>query len=336
MAVLTTSQIIPPAVTNWFDRLLLMRAIPLLVYMQVAYRRSLPQNKGTTIVFRRFNPLQLAMASLVEGVPGSGQALNKTDISSTLAQWGDYVTITDYGKAVVENDLLDEANDVLGEQSGQTMDALLRDVCVAGTNVFYGGTAATRGQLTGIAHKVDQGTIDRIIRSLDTNNARRFREMVNASTKVDTHPIRPAYIGICHPDLKFSIQALPGFISIEKYATEDERLLGEFGAYNDVRFCMSSQAKVFRGAGGTASGDVKSTNSNADVGILSIFAKQAVGVVPMERKNLENVIKPLGSAGALDPLNQVATSGWKHTGTRLILNDQFMARAEFTLGNLAA
>ena len=335
MPALTTSSVFPPAVAQWYDRRLLMRAVPLLVYMQAAYRRSLPKNNGTTVVFRRINALSLALATLVEGVPGAGQALAKTDVSSTVLQWGDYVTLTDYGRAVVENDLLQAANDVLGEQSGQTMDALLRDVVSAGTNVFYGGGAANRAALTGIAHKIDQTIIDRVVRTLDGANAKRFKEMVSASTKVSTLPIRPAYIGMCHPDARFSIQALPNFISIEKYATSDERLIGEFGAYNDVRFCMSTQAKMYRGGGGTASGDVKSTGGNADVAVISIFGEQAVGVVPLERENLHNIVKPLGSAGALDPLDQVSTSGWKHTGTRLILNDAFMARIECTVGNLA-
>jgi N4-gp56 family major capsid protein len=335
MAVLTTSTVLPPAVAQWFDRRLLMRAVPLLVYMQAAYRRSLPRNNGTTVVFRRINGLSLALATLVEGVPGAGQALSKTDVASTALQWGDYVTMTDYGRAVVENDLLQAANDVLGEQSGQTMDALLRDVCVAGTNVFYGGGVANRAALVGVPQKIDQTIIDRVVRTLDNANAKRFKEMVNASTKIDTHPIRPAYIGVCNPDARFSIQALPNFVSIEKYATSDERLIGEFGAYNDVRFCLSSQAKIYRGGGGTAAGDVKQTGGLADVAAISIFGEQAVGVVPLEKGNVENIVKPLGSAGALDPLNQVSTSGWKHTGTRLILNDAFMARIECTVGELA-
>ena len=335
MAVLTTSTVFPPAVAQWYDRRLLMRAVPLLVYMQAAYRRSLPKNNGTTVVFRRINALSLALATLVEGVPGAGQALSKSDVSSQVLQWGDFVTMTDYGRAVVENDLLQAANDVLGEQSGQTMDALLRDVCTAGTNVFYGGNVANRGALVTTGQKIDQNCIDRVVRSLDTANAKRFKEVVSASTKVDTHPIRPAYIGVCHPEVRFTIQALPNFISIEKYATSDERLIGEFGAYNDVRFCLSSQAKIFRGGGGTGSGDVKMTGGLADVAAVSIFGEQAVGVVPLEKGNLENIVKPLGSAGSLDPLNQVSTSGWKHTGTRLILNDAFMARIECTMGDVA-
>lgn len=332
---LTTSLVVPPGVQNYLDRKTLLRAVPNLCYSQVAYRRPLSKRNGTTMVFRRFNPLALAMAPLVEGVPPQGSLLSKSDISVTLQQWGDFVSLTDYGQMVVENDLLNEASDVLGEQSGQTMDGLLRDVSASGTNVAYGGTATQRNQITTTTHKIDKNLIDRAVRTLDANNAKRFKEMIKPSTKISTQPIRPAYIGICHGDLRFTIQSLQGFISIEQYATDDERLISEFGAINDVRMCYSSQAKVYRGGGGTAAGDVKSTGGLADVGTLLIFGEQAVAQVPMQGGNLKNIVKSAGSAGSADPLDQISTSGWIHTGARLVTNDQFMIRLEVALGNVA-
>jgi len=41
---------------------------------------------------------------------------------------------------------------------------------------------------------------------------------------------------------------------------------------------------------------------------------------------VKNIIKPLGSAGTADPLNQRATSGWKATFVAKILNNAFMTR----------
>ncbi len=332
MGVLTSSTTIPPAVASFFDRKLLMRAVPMLVHAQVGTRRSLKQRNGNTIVFRRFNALGLALAPIVEGIPPTGSQLSKTDVSVTLQQWGDYVTVTDFGKATIESPILDEASEVLSEQAGQTLDALIRDVVAAGTNVFYGGAVASRASLTTTTHKVDTAILDRIIRNLRSNNAKQFREMISAGSKISTFPVRPCYVGITTPDVKFTLETLPGFISVEEYASNDGIMEGEFGAYKDIRFLSSSQAKTFAGGGGTAVGDVKSTSSNADVGTLLVFGREAFGIVPMDGMSLENIIKPLGSAGVGDPLNQLATSGWKHTGARVIFNDNFMARAEVTLG----
>lgn len=333
MPNVTTSVTIPPAVQSYFDRKTLMRAIPFLAFDKVAQRRPLKQRVGNTMVFRRFEALALALAALTEGSPPTGRQLSKTDVSVTLQQWGDFVTLTDFGRATVENDLLNEASDVLGEQSGQSLDALLRDVSAAGTTVFYGGAVAARASLTTITHKPDTGLLDRIIRFFMQQNAKMFLEMVSASTKVSTFPIRPAFWAITHPDVIFTLQELPGWISVEEYSSDSEVMPGEVGAYKNLRFMMSSQSKVLLGGGGTAVGDVKLTSTLADVYFIHCFAREAIATVPMDGMSLENIIKPLGSAGVADPLNQLATSGWKHTGARKILNDNFMARAEVTAGN---
>jgi len=335
MPNVTTTAIIPPAVQAYFDRKTLMRAVPYLHFAKVAQKRSLPKNSGNTVIFRRFEALPLALAPLSEGVPPTGRMLSKTDISVTIQQWGDYVTLTDFGRATVENSLLQEASDVLGEQSGQTMDALDRDVASAGTTVFYGGAVASRSLLVGTASKVDTQVMDRVMRFLFGQNGKMFLTRISASTKVDTHPVRGAFWAITHSDVLFTLQTLPGWISVEQYASDSEAVDGEVGAYKNLRFLMSTQAKVLPGGGGTASGDIKSTGGNADVYFIHVFAKEAFAEVPLEGESMKNVIKPLGAAGTADPLDQVSTSGWKHSGARKILNDLFLARIECTAGNNA-
>jgi N4-gp56 family major capsid protein len=323
---------VPPAVQAYYDRKTLMRALPYLAFDKVAQRRSMKQRNGNTMVFRRFESLPLATAPLVEGQPPTGRQLQVTDISVRLQQWGDFVTLTDFGRATVENDLLNEASDVLGEQAGQTIDALLRDVASAGTSVFYGGAVAARANLVTTTQKIDAAVLDRAIRYLQEQNAKMFTEVINASTNVGTFPIRPAYIGITHPDVAFTLQEIPGWISVEEYASDGKVMDGEIGAFKNIRFLQTTQGKAYLGGGGTATGDVRATGGNADVFVTHIFGKEAIATVPLDGMSLENVIKPLGSAGVADPLNQLSTSGWKHTGARKILNDLFMTRIETTAG----
>jgi N4-gp56 family major capsid protein len=328
---ITTSLVIPPAVQSYFDRKLLMRALPYLAYDKVAQRRGMKQRNGNTIVFRRFEALALALAPLTEGSPPTGKQLSKTDIQVTIQQWGDYVTLTDFGRATVECDLLNEASDVLGEQAGQTMDALLRDVASAGTSVFYGKAAASRNLLVDDTFKVDGPVLDRAIRFLLEQNAKMFTEIVSASTKFATFPIRDAYIAITHPDVVFTLQEMPGWISVEEYASDGQTMNGEVGAYKNLRFLQTTQAKVLPGGGGTMTGtNTKATGGLADVFFINVFGKEAIATVPLDGMSMENIIKPLGSAGVADPLNQLSTSGWKHSGARKTLNDNFMCRIEVT------
>ncbi len=45
-----------------------------------------------------------------------------------------------------------------------------------------------------------------------------------------------------------------------------------------------------------------------------VFGKNAYGVIALENGNLHSIIKPKGSAGTSDPLDQISTIGWKVDG----------------------
>ena len=45
-----------------------------------------------------------------------------------------------------------------------------------------------------------------------------------------------------------------------------------------------------------------------------IFGDKAYGVVDLDSRNVHTIVKPRGSAGTADPLNQVSTVGWKVNG----------------------
>jgi N4-gp56 family major capsid protein len=343
MGVLTDSGVIPPVVQTYFDRALLSRALPLLVHARVAERRPLKQRSGNTMVFRRVESLSLATTPLVEGTPPSGQKVSHTDISVKIQQWGDYITIADLIKATIDHPLLNDANKVLGEQAAQTIDVLMREEQCAGTNVFYGGGVAGRANLTTTTQKVDANLLVRMIRALFDANASRFTKIVTASVKVDTHPIRAAFWAITHPDVVATLETLDEWVPVSHYSGSSAVMEAEVGAFRELRFLASSGgttdalggAKVLRGGGGTAAGDVYLTSGNADVYFILAFGEEAVAAVPLEGMSLENIIKPIGSGGPSDPLNQIGTSGWKHTGARKRLNETFMVRAEVTAGLLA-
>ena len=333
MGLLTTSTDIPPPVREFYARRQLKRALPYLQHGRMAVRFPLKQRQGDIIVMRRLEKLTTAPAPLNEGVPPQGKKPTKTDISQPIQQHGDFIQTTDFGKAVLAHPVLSDYAKLLGEQAGQTLDELMRDEAAAGTEVQYGGTAAARIDLLGTAHKVTTALLDRIIRALEQSDASMFTEMISATVKVSTFGIRPAYFAIISPAIKFTLEGLSGYKSVEEYGSTGPVLPGEVGAYKNLRFLMSTKAKKFPNEGGVASGDVLTTDlTNADVHTLLCFGEEGLGSIPLDGMSLQNIIKPLGSAGAADPLNQVCTTGWKSTGARKRLNELFILRGEVTVG----
>ena len=82
----------------------------------------------------------------------------------------------------------------------------------------------------------------------------------------------------------------------------------------------SARAKVFAGAGA----------NGADVYSTLIIADDAYGVTEVEGGGLQHIVKPLGSAGSADPLDQRSTVGWKGAKTAEILVPQYLVRIEST------
>lgn len=67
-----------------------------------------------------------------------------------------------------------------------------------------------------------------------------------------------------------------------------------------------------------------------DVYATLIMGANAYGTTEITGGGLEHIVKPLGSAGAADPLNQRATAGWKATKAATRLVEEYMVRIEST------
>lgn len=327
MALITGTSDVAVNLQGHYDRNLLERAVPALVYGRFAQIRPLPKNSGTRINFRRYGSLAINTTPLSEGVTPTGKKLTTTDIYATVKQFGDFITISDWVSMTGLDAILVEGGEVLGEQMGETIDTLDRDVYMAGTNVRYANAVAARAN---VATAVVVADVKSAIRTLESGNAKKVRSQVVAGAKVGTRPIAPAYYGITHTDCRQDFESLPGFTKVEEYASQQDVMDEEIGSWGNLRILLTTNAKIYQ-AGGVVVGStglVADDSTNIDVYTTLIFAANAVGSVPLQKGNVKNIIKKMGSAGTEDPLDQRATSGWKAARTAKILNDDFLVRLE--------
>ena len=87
----------------------------------------------------------------------------------------------------------------------------------------------------------------------------------------------------------------------------------------DTAVSAQDNAIIYPGEGGSGGIDIYST---------LFLGADAYGTTSIEGGGLEMIIKPKGSAGTADPLNQRSSVGWKATKTACILTDAFMVRVE--------
>jgi N4-gp56 family major capsid protein len=335
----TTTAVGVPFVTNSFMQVMLARGIPYLHYGRAALRKPLKQKSGTTAVFGKLAALSQNTTPLVEGITPTGKQLSASSVTSVLKQYGDFLTITDYFELTVEDPVLGDASRALGEQAGQSIDTVFGNAAIVGTSVSYGGAVASRSLVVGTGQKIDVNALRRAIRTLRNNNARPFTRLISALDAYDTHPVREAFWAVTSPQVHFTLNTLPGWISVANYPSQDGVLPGEVGSFEDIRFLVSTNAIRFTGATDSGatwdSSDVQNDATYTDVHTILIFGQGAFGIVPLDGMSFENIIHASDQGGPSNPLNQYGTMAWKRNGTQVILDDNFMTRIEVAVGNNA-
>jgi N4-gp56 family major capsid protein len=312
----TTRTQIAREVNNFYDRTLLRRAVPLFIHTKFAQVRDLPAKGGTNVIkFRKYGNLTAATSALTEGTTPSGSQLATTDITATIAQYGDFVTLTDVVQYETPDAILMDTAEILGDQAADTLDQLTRDVIAAGTSVIY-SDVSTNAARTDIATTdiITTTVIKKAVKTLKNNNAKKLTKMVNPSTGYSTSPLNACYVGFVHPNIAYTIKGFTGFVPVEKYASGQTAMEGEIGTFDEVRFIETTNAVSF-------------TSTTTVYGTI-IIGSDAYGISRISGQAMQNIIKPLGSAGSADPLDQISTSGWKATFVAKILNNAFMTRIE--------
>ena len=302
---------------RYYVRTMLKAARPLLVHTRWGQVKDIPQNSTDVIRFRRYSLLAVATTALTEGTTPAGKTVSVTNIGGTVLQYGDYIEYSDWVSYVSPDPTLTEFADLLGQQAGNTIDQLCRNVMNAGTTVQYAGGVAGTSSVT-INDKFTRVEVRKAVRTLQQNDAMKVTSMVDAGTGFNTSPLNAAFIGIIGEETLFDLKTESGWLPVEEYASKADVMEGEVGALDEVRFVSTTNS---------------STSSTAGVGGITvhqslILGRDYYGISRISGKALQNINKPLGSSGTADPLNQRATSGWVATFVAIRLNENFCVRVE--------
>lgn len=319
----TSRNQIPAEVNNFYDRSLLKRAVAAFVHTRWAQVKDLPKNAGTsTIKFRRYGNLTAATTPLTAGVTPEANQMSQTTITATVLQYGAYIQVDDVVSYESQDAVLLEAAEQQGDQAGDTIDQLTRDILAAGTNATYSGSGNTQTSEVAAGDVITYQNLDTVSLLLKNNKAKPITRQIDASTGYNTTPIPACYIAIVHPTILAKIATFTGWTPVEKYSSQQGILDNEVGSYSangsKIRFIETTNAKIKEDSG----------TGSIDVYCTLIFGSDAYGISRISGEAMKNIVKPLGSAGSADPLEQRATSGWKATFVAKILNDDYITRIE--------
>lgn len=232
----TTGNDLSDEMKVFYSDTLIDMAEPELVHDQFGQKHPIPKNGGKTIEFRKYDSLPKALTPLTEGVTPVGNKLNVTTVTATVAQYGDYIEMSDMLLLTAIDNNLVEATKLLGSQAGRTLDTITREVLNGGTNVMYANGKARRGSLAGGS---DTAANNDVLRVLDVKKAVRALKVQNAPK------INGAYAAIIHPDCSFDLMNDPEWKYPHQYADTSNIYEGEIGMIAGVRFVETTEAKIF-------------------------------------------------------------------------------------------
>lgn len=300
---MTTSSALSAGMQTYYNRELLRTFEPNLVHLQFGDEHRMPPHSGLVMNMRKLIPLETNTKALSEGDPGESVMLAETEVTVQLQQYGEYARCTDkLDLTHLDMDIMRRTK-LFGDAGARSIDAVVREELAKCANVIYAGGKASRAELTA-ADKLTSRELRRAVKTLKKNHAQTFGGY---------------FVAIIGPDTMYDLQEDEAFVKVSQYQDKENIYTGEVGRLFGVRLVETTEAKIFEGAGA----------SGADVASVIVLGQYAYGVTSLKGAKPRVIVKPAGSAGTADPLDQISTVGWKMDGFGAkLLQPEYAVRIE--------
>ena len=254
---LTGSSTISALVTTAYDQYVRMalRSIPVMRALADVkpVQQAMP---GSSVVFSIYSDLAQATSTLTETSDVSSIALgNPSQVTVTLNEYGSAVTTTKKLNLTSFNDVDSALADIIAYNAADSLDNVVGQTLVDGTNVIYGGSA-TSSETVVAASKMTVSDIREAVTELRTGKALpRMGELYAAYV----HPRQAA-------DLRAE-SGTGGFQELTKYVDRTPFVAGAVGVIEGAYIVETP--RVLNGSSVGASGNVQTTNSITNLAIAS-------------------------------------------------------------------
>lgn len=206
-------------------------------------RQSMP---GSSVIFNLATELAVATTALTETADIDAVAMANSQVTVTLVEYGNAMNVTAKLRGTSMIDVMPAVANLLGYNAGRSIDTVVFNILVAGTNVVYGSTAVSRVTV-GAAMTITSAKIRQILASLKEANVADFGGYYNA---------------FIHPRVSYDLRSETGAAAWRdphNYSQPGEIWNGEIGVYEGFRFIESPTVAPFVDAGVTATVDVYPT-----------------------------------------------------------------------------
>jgi len=296
---LTTTGTLSEVIANYYDKRFLKRAMATFVYKQLGRPGVIPKGEGKTVYWTRYtNPA--TTSALTEGTDPTPAGLSATNVTATVAQYGNYEQITDLLSLTSIDNSVSSAIDLLAYQAGLSIDdAVISEVKTGGQALYA----------SGVANRTSISATD-VVTVADLRKAKRELDGFNATPHTGAY-----YVAVTHPDVIYDLEGDDTWVDAHKYVDKGIENIwnGEAGMIYGVKFIRTTQAPILTNSG----------SADTEVYITHIMGKEWFGVSDLQ--NLRTYVKSPSPASALE---LYSTVGWKASFAVKELNASFCQRLE--------
>jgi len=205
---------------------------------------------GSSVTFTIFSELADATSTLSETVDLTPTTMADSQVSVTLAEYGNTVNTTAKLRGTSFLDVDAVAANLIGYNAGSSIDTVVANVLKAATNVVYGGGGSTTP------------TSNATVQAEDIIEANDIRIVTAQLRGAKAQSFNGMYMAFIHPDVSYDLRRETGAASWRdphNYNNIGPIYNGEIGAFEAVRFIETPRAPVDLTGGSASTVDLYST-----------------------------------------------------------------------------
>ena len=297
----TTTTILGPAVSTYYEKVFLKRAEYPMILEQGGQKRSHMKNEGKTINFTRYDKLAVNTTALGEGCNPTVSALAASTVSVTLGEYGVTVPVTKFLSLTSIDKNMAEMTGLVGQQMGESLNRLVRNELMSGTSYYGNGHAI---DTIAAGDTLDACDIRQMVQYFEINSARAYPDGF--------------YLGKVDAYGKISLTADTTWLNAKTYSDVKDLYKGEMGELYQVRFLLNGDPSTGTEAASLAASGVTRSYS-------FFHGADAFGVYDLEGDKPKLTILP-NAVDSASPAGRRSYISWAGSYAVQILNADWVFR----------
>src|SRR5271154_595591 len=147
----TTSNALPQSTVTFYDRKFIENLKLYTLFLRCSERRPLPMNSGNKLELFMYQPLAANITQVSEGTVGSGITPTVLTNTTTIGQYADYISLSNYALNTALDDALGNLREEIAYRAALSLNSVHRNVVDTGATIDSSVSALSKAYTSNLA-----------------------------------------------------------------------------------------------------------------------------------------------------------------------------------------